>query len=157
MGDTLKPFLQNAAYRNAVGFQVIFIVAFFLVGLIGVLIDKLVKLTISKVANGLIGAVVATVKAVVFCSIILMATTAFIRQDSPFFKDSQMWPYFKNLSEYFREMVPEDLKKTLKAGAEALPEDLKPKLPELPKDGSQTRRPGNPPIRRRHPYAGNAR
>jgi membrane protein required for colicin V production len=165
LGDSLKPFLQNPSYRHAVGFQIIFLAAFFLVGLLGLLMDKLIKLTISPVGNGLIGAVIGTGKAVVLCSVLLMATTAFIRTDSPFFRDSQLWPYFQITNEYIRPYIPEDLKKAFENKGELLPDNLRPALPDLsggpkkppawkpPNPEEGTAMPGSPPPRTQDPTA----
>ncbi|MEW5724474.1 MAG: CvpA family protein [Thermodesulfobacteriota bacterium] len=129
LADQLKPFIQHASYRQAIGFQVVFLVAFFIISLVGLLLDKLVKLTISAVSNGIFGAVIGLVKGVVLSAIILMATTAFIRPDASFFKDSATWPYMRELTESFRKMVPEDLQQALANPVEKLPAEVKPEIP----------------------------
>ena len=139
MGDTLKPFIQNQAYRSIIGFEIVFLVAYFLVSLLGMLFDKLIKLSVSNVANGLLGAVIGLVKGVVLAAVVLMATTAFIRADTPFFKDSVSWPYLRVVSDSLAENLPDKLKESLKYKANQLPESLKIKVPDLPvpKEGDE--------------------
>lgn len=131
MADQLKPFIQNLAYRQAIGFEIIFLVAFFLISLIGLLLDKLIKLSVSAVANGLMGAVIGLIKGIVLAAVVLMATTAFIRPNTPFFKDSITWPYMKAVTESLKEMVPPELKESLEQKAELLTDAVKPKLPDI--------------------------
>ncbi|MBF0529543.1 MAG: CvpA family protein [Deltaproteobacteria bacterium] len=133
-GDTLKPFIQNQAYRHAVGFEMVFLVAYFLVSLLGIFLNNLVKIAISNLANGLLGAGIGLGKGLVLAAVVLMATASFIRPDTPFFKDSLSWPYMRNLSDSVKEMVPPDLRKSLENKVDAFPETLKPKLPDLSGD-----------------------
>jgi membrane protein required for colicin V production len=136
MAEHIKPFVQNLAYRQAIGFQVIFLTAFFIISLIGVLIDKLIKLTISAFSNGVFGAVIGLTKGVVLCAVVLMATTAFIRPDAPLFKSSIAWPYMEGLTGVIREMAPEDLREATMGKVEKLPTDLKPAVPGPGPDGA---------------------
>lgn len=130
-GDTLKPFIQNQSYRHAVGFEIVFLVAYSLVSFLGIFLNKLVKIAISNVASGLLGATIGLGKGLALSAVVLMATASFIRPDTPFFKDSLSWPYMRNISDGIKEMVPPDLKKSLESKIETLPEPLKPKLPDL--------------------------
>ncbi|MBF0529545.1 MAG: CvpA family protein [Deltaproteobacteria bacterium] len=141
-GVTLKPFIQNETYRHVVGFEIVFLLSYFLVSLLGLVLNKLVKVVISNVANGLLGAGIALGKGLFLAAVVLMAMTVFVQPDSPLFKDSLSWPYMKNLSDGVKEMVPPGLKISLEnkfdafntGGAkpvDSLPETLKPKLPEL--------------------------
>lgn len=132
LSDYLKPFLQNPAYRHAVAFLILFIFFFMLVGLIGLVLDKLVKLTVSVVTNGLLGAVVGLLKGIVLAAVILMVVTAFVRSDTPFFKDSLTWPYLQIIANSLKEIAPADLKKAIENKPEFRPEDMTPNLPGLP-------------------------
>jgi membrane protein required for colicin V production len=129
MADVLKPFLQNAAYRQTIGFLAVFIIVFFVLGLIGLLVDKLVKMTFSQVANGLLGALIVQAKGLILSSVILMASSAFIRADTPFYKDSKAWPYIKNFSEALRELTPKELQDAFHYKPSLLPDSLKPSTP----------------------------
>lgn len=134
--DALKPVVQNAAYRQALGFQVMFLGIFFLVSLLGVVMDRLIKLTITNVANSLAGAALATAKGLVISAVVLMAATAFITPDSKFFKESASWPYMRTFSQKLKEYVPDDLQKALKDKTNILPPGLKPGTTTPPKDGA---------------------
>ncbi|MEW6266635.1 MAG: CvpA family protein [Thermodesulfobacteriota bacterium] len=133
--DSLKPFVQSISYRHALGFELVFLVSFFLVSLVGILLDTLIKINISNVTNGLLGAVIGVGRGLVLLAVVVMAVPAFLRSETTIFKESQSWPYIRALSESFKEFVPADLKKSFEARPEILPEGLKPKLPDLPADG----------------------
>jgi membrane protein required for colicin V production len=134
VADAIKPFIQSPAYRQTIGFVAIFLVASFLISLLGLILDKLIKLTISNVGNSLMGAVLALAKGVVLCAVILLAVTAFIREDTSFFQKSAAWPYFKPITESINHYIPEDLQKALKEETKQLPEVVKPTKPQLGED-----------------------
>lgn len=133
MADLLTTFVQNPSFRQALGFLIIFLGVSLLISLIGLLLDRVVKVTMGNVANGLLGAMVGLIKAMALAAVVLMVTTAFIRPDTPFFQESVTWPYISFVSNSLREMVPPDLKKVLENKTSLIPDGLKDKLPELPK------------------------
>jgi membrane protein required for colicin V production len=140
--DAIKPFLLNEAYRDAIGFLIIFLVVFIVVGLVGLLLDLIIKLALSKTADGLLGGFIGVVKGVVLSAVVLMTATAFIGPHSPFFSQSQMWPYVQPLSQGLKRLVPEDLQtalnqriktiKSLQAQTDDGPEEPSLKIPEPP-------------------------
>jgi membrane protein required for colicin V production len=133
VGDALKPFIHNEAYRQTIGFEALFIAVFFLFGLIGLLLDMLVKVTFSRAFNSLLGAALAAVKALALCGVVLMGVTTFIHQDTPFFSKSAAWPYFRSFADGLKSMTPADLRAALENQPVMLPENLRETLniPEL--------------------------
>ena len=146
VADRLTPFIQNPAYRQALGFLALFMTIFFVISLLGLLLDKAVKLAVSTVTNGLLGAVVALVKGIVLASVMLMVTTAFIHPDTPFFKDSLTWPYMRLVSGKIREYVPVELKNALENKAALFSDNLKSVLPELPSTDDEEPPPWKPAL-----------
>ena len=134
VADAIKPFIQSEAYRQTIGFIAIFLVASFLISLLGLILDKLIKLTISNVGNSLMGAVLALAKGVVLCAVILLAVTAFIREDTTFFQKSAAWPFFKPITESLNNYIPADLQKALKEETKELPQAIKAMEPKLGTD-----------------------
>ncbi|MFH1139416.1 MAG: CvpA family protein [Pseudomonadota bacterium] len=132
--DLLKPYLQNPSYRQAAGFTAVFIVVFVLVGVAGVIFDKIVKIAVSRVANGLWGAGIGLLKGLVLSAVLLMIATGFIKPENNFFKNSVSWPYLKYVSNGLKTMVPQDLRESLEKKAEMLPDKLKPMVPDLKPD-----------------------
>ncbi len=143
IADQAKNFMHNESYREVLAFLVIFIVVFFLIGLLGLLLDKLVKLTVSVVANGLLGAAIGILKGAALACVVLMVVTAFIREDTPFFRDSITWPYLRYATNTIKEIVPADLKQSLEAN---LPEKLQPMVPDLPQGESLDPPPWKPAL-----------
>lgn len=146
VADRLTPFIQNPAYRQTLGFLVLFMAIFFVISLLGLLLDKAVKVAVSTVTNGLLGAAVALVKGIVLASVVLMATTAFIHPDTPFFKDSLTWPYMRLVSNTIKEYIPVELKKALESKAALAPDNLKSILPKLPSTDDEDTPPWKPAL-----------
>ena len=130
----LEPYLANPDYRQAAGFAAVFIVVFILVSLAGVILDKIVKIAVSRVANSLLGAGVGLLKGLVLSSVLLMIATGFIRPDNNFFNKSVAWPYMQYISNGLKSVVPEDLRQALEKKAQMLPKKLKPIVPDLEPD-----------------------
>jgi membrane protein required for colicin V production len=142
--DTLKPFVQNLAYRQTLSFLAIFMAIFVLVGLFGLVLDKLFKLTLHKAINAVLGGLVALLKGLVLASVVLMTSTTFVGPDSSFFQKSLAWPYLKYLTNSIRELTPPELKEAMKHKVEQLPEGLKPAVPSLPEGADQEPPPWKP-------------
>ena len=142
--DTLKPFVQNLAYRQTLSFLAIFMVLFILVGLLGLVLDKLFKLTLHKAVNASLGAVVALLKGIVLSAVVLMTATTFVGPDSSFFQKSVSWPYLKYLTNSIRELTPPELKEAMEHKVEQLPDSLKPAVPSLPEGTGEEPPPWKP-------------
>ena len=143
--DTLKPFVQNEAYRQSLSFLAIFMVIFILVGMFGLVLDKLFKLTLHKAVNAILGALVALLKGLVLSAVVLMTSSTFVGPDSSFYQKSMAWPYLKYLTNSIRELTPPELKEAMKHKVEQLPDSLKPGAPSLP-DGTDEEPPPWQPI-----------
>ena len=128
--DALKPFLHNQDHRSTIGFLMLFIVSFFVIGLIGILLDKLLKMNISNVTDGLLGAVVALLKGLVLACVVLMVATSFVREDSSFYSRSVSWPYLKNIAVTLKKWAPDDLRSALDYRPSLVPEDLQDLVPD---------------------------
>ncbi|MBU2550810.1 MAG: CvpA family protein [Proteobacteria bacterium] len=130
--ELLKPFVQDQNYRLAIGFLMLCLGLFLAISLLGLVLDRVLKVTLGNVTNGLLGAAVGLLKAVALSAIVLMVATAFIRPETPFFQDSLAWPYIRYISNSLREMLPQNLKDVLDKKPSLLPEQIKDKLPDLP-------------------------
>jgi membrane protein required for colicin V production len=146
MAEILKPFIQNPAYRQSIGFIILFFAVFIVASLL--VLDRLFKVALSKAANSMLGALVAIIKGVLLSAVVLMVATSFISQDSTFFQDSVSWPYLRYMTESFKNMVPEDLKKAIENRKDEMPDQLKPFVPDLSGGGAQEPPPWKPAIPR---------
>jgi hypothetical protein len=93
--------------------MIIYIVVYFLIGLISIFVDKIVKTTITPFVSGLLGAFLGVLKGLVLCAIILSATTAFVRQDQPFFRESSAWPFLTPVCEQVKDWTPAKLRQLM--------------------------------------------
>jgi len=126
----LESFRQLTGYREVVAFLVLFFVIFFLISLLGILVDKVIKVAVSNVTNGLLGALVALIKGVLMAAVVLMVATTFIRPDTPLFNDSAAWPYLKMVARTVKEFVPQELQQALENKSGLIPGNIKDILPE---------------------------
>ena len=74
------------------GFLVLLLALFFLFGLFGLILDKLVKIALPRSVNSILGGLVALCKGLILAALVLMTTTAFISPDSQLFTGSRSWP-----------------------------------------------------------------
>jgi len=132
----LQPFIHNTEYRKTIGFLALYLAIFMVISLLGLILDKMVKLTLASFTNNLLGAITGLVKGLALSIVVLMVTTVFIRQDTSFYRDSVTWPYLKVFSDQIKELAPKDLKDALEKKSDLLPDDLK-----IPSDDESTMEP----------------
>ncbi|MDR2455674.1 MAG: CvpA family protein, partial [Deltaproteobacteria bacterium] len=105
--------------RGILSFIIIFAIVYFLVGLMSIFIDKIVKLTITPLCSGLAGGALGVLKGSVLCVILLTATTSFLKPDNVFYADSVVWPTVSPWCVEVKSWFPESLR-TLTAQGEQL-------------------------------------
>jgi hypothetical protein len=108
--------------RGISAFIIIFTVVYFFTGLISIFVDHIVKVTISPVVSGLLGAVVGVIKGILVCGILMSGAQVFLKPGEPFFTTSQFWPYLKPVTAQAMAWMPEGLQRALTA--KAVPEPL---------------------------------
>ncbi|MDR3203913.1 MAG: CvpA family protein [Deltaproteobacteria bacterium] len=122
--DQLKPVLDKESYRAVLSFIVIYMIVYFLVGLMSIFVDKIVKITITPLCSGLLGGIVGLLKGVVLCLILLAATTAFLKPDHIFYTDSVGWKTLKPFCERIKSWVPEKLRRLMAQSANSFTQEL---------------------------------
>ena len=113
VSEAVKPLIQNPSYRNTIGFLALFLCIFIIISILGVLLNMLFRLALSRVTDGLLGAFIAFCKGVALTSVVLMATTAFISPESSFYQESRTWPYLQLISERLKATIPPSLREAL--------------------------------------------
>ncbi|MDR0354979.1 MAG: CvpA family protein [Deltaproteobacteria bacterium] len=108
--DQLKPVINSDTYRAVLSFVVIYLIVYFLVGLMSVFVDKIVKLTITPFISGLAGAGLGLLKGSVLCLVILAGSTAFLTPDNTFYADSWTWPKVLPFCDTLKDWMPEKMK-----------------------------------------------
>ncbi|MDR2724489.1 MAG: CvpA family protein [Candidatus Adiutrix sp.] len=118
----LKPLFDMRGQRGISAFIIIFTVVYFFTGMISIFMDHIVKVTISPVVSGLLGAVVGMIKGILVCGILMSGAQVFLKPGEPFFATSQLWPYLKPVTAQALAWMPEGLHRALTA--KAVPEPL---------------------------------
>jgi membrane protein required for colicin V production len=108
--DQLIPIIDSSTYRGVLSFVVIYLIVYFLIGLMSVFVDKIVKITITPVSSGLAGAGLGVFKGAALCVIVLAASTAFLSPKHTFYTDSWTWPKAEPLCDKVKEWMPETLR-----------------------------------------------
>ena len=111
--EHLKVIFDSAGHRGIVSFSMIFVVVYFLIGIISIFVDKIVKITISPIVSALLGAAVGVVKGVLVCAVLMNLPLVFIKPDEKFFTTSELWPHLKPITEKSRELLPVTLRKIM--------------------------------------------
>jgi len=117
----LKPIFDMPGQRSISSFLIIFTVVYFFTSIISIFVDKIVRLTISPLASGLLGAVVGVIKGVLVCGVLMSGAQVFMKPGEPFFTTSKIWPYLKPVTAQAMAWMPEGLQHTLTAKAAADP------------------------------------
>ena len=113
----LKPIFDMPGQRGISSFIIIFAVVYFFTSIISIFVDKIVKLTISPVISGLLGAVVGVVKGVLVCGILMVGAQEFLKPTEPFFATSKLWPHLKPVTAQALAWMPEGLQRARQAKA----------------------------------------
>jgi len=117
----LKPIFDMPGQRGISSFLIIFTVVYFFTSIISIFVDKIVRLTISPLASGLLGAVVGVIKGLLVCGILMSGAQVFMKPGEPFFTTSKIWPYLRPVTAQAMAWMPEGLQHTLTAKAAADP------------------------------------
>jgi membrane protein required for colicin V production len=115
--------------RGVLSFVIIFTIVYFLVGLMSIFVDKIVKLTITPLASGLAGGVLGVLKGSSLCVILLAATTIFLKPDNVFYTDSVAWPQVSPWCVEVKSWFPDNLRQLMIQGERLLRGELKPPAP----------------------------
>ena len=106
----LSPIFEMEEHRNIVSFFFVFIVVYFLLGILSIFVDKIVKLTISPVISALLGSVVGLIKGALFCAIVLVVAQFFVKPTDKFFTNSNLWPFIQPVSNQAQAWMPEAIR-----------------------------------------------
>ena len=106
----LSGIFENSNYLNVTAFILTLIVSSFTIGLIGTLIQKLIKKTPLKTFNHLGGALFGLFKGIVISFFIIMLLIAFFPPQTHFLKTSKVTPQIIRISTVMIYLIPDDLK-----------------------------------------------
>jgi membrane protein required for colicin V production len=123
--DQLRPIIENEGWRAVLSFVIIYLIIYFLIGLMSIFIDKIVKMTITPFCSGIAGAGLGLLKGGALCLIILTATTAFLMPNHVFYTESVVWKRISPWCDQIKSWVPESLQKLMGQRSPTLVQDLR--------------------------------
>jgi membrane protein required for colicin V production len=107
--DQLTPLTDREAYRGVLSFVSIYLIVYFLIGLLSIFVDKIVKLALSPLASSALGGALGLVKGLALSVVVLTAVMGFLNAKDDFFTKSKAWTYARPLTEELRTWVPESV------------------------------------------------
>ncbi len=113
--DLLDTFIETASYRDVLGFLLAFLVAYIIMALIGLLMDKVVKMSMAKPLNIIMGALVGLLKGIFLAALLLLVVSAFVAPDEPLLKDSKSRPQLLLVADIMKKLTPDNLRKQFEA------------------------------------------
>ncbi|MBW1708534.1 MAG: CvpA family protein [Deltaproteobacteria bacterium] len=121
--DLLEPFLDKLSYRNllVLSFLSLFLATYIIVIVLGLLLDRFIKISMAKPLNIILGGVVGLIKGVFLASLMLIVITGFLEPKSPLLKESQARPYFNYFTDIMLKLIPGELEKYIKLEPRKLP------------------------------------
>lgn len=108
----LSRWMSDVAYRNILGFSLIFCTIFLVISILGVIIKYLLKIAFLGWVDRLCGMGFGFIKGVLIVSILLFMLTAFLPTGAPVLKKSLLAPYVSTVSEEMSKVVPRDMKRS---------------------------------------------
>ncbi len=121
----LSGWITNKSYLSIISFFLIFTMILLAVGFVGVILKHLFKAAALGWADRILGGTFAMVKAVLIISVLLIALTAFLPENSPLMRHSRLAPHVSSASEKLVACVPEKMKLKFHDNIKALKESWK--------------------------------
>ncbi|MDR2945141.1 MAG: CvpA family protein [Candidatus Adiutrix sp.] len=106
----LASIFEMESHRNIASFFFVFMVVYFLLSVLSIFVDKIVKLTISPVISALLGSVVGILKGALFCAIVLVVAQFFVKPTDKFFTNSNLWPVIQPVANQAQAWMPEAIR-----------------------------------------------
>ncbi|MDR1039470.1 MAG: CvpA family protein [Deltaproteobacteria bacterium] len=127
--DQLTQLTDRPGYRGVLSFAAIYLVVYFLVGLLSIFVDKIVKLTITPLVSSVFGGALGLIKGAALCAVILTAVMGFLYTKDDFFTNSKAWAYAGPITEEIKTWIPESVKGFIDDRQHAVTGSLAPRLP----------------------------
>ncbi|MDR1079800.1 MAG: CvpA family protein [Deltaproteobacteria bacterium] len=108
--DQLTQLTDRPGYRGVLSFAAIYLIVYFLVGLLSIFVDKIVKLAITPLVSSIFGGALGLVKGAALSAVILTAVMGFLYTKDDFFMNSRAWAYVRPLTDEIKTWIPENVK-----------------------------------------------
>ncbi|MBW1791307.1 MAG: CvpA family protein [Deltaproteobacteria bacterium] len=133
----VSPYIHNKQVGFLVSYLVIFIIVFCGVIVSGLVVKKVMSISLLGWFDQLVGALLGAGKGVFVCCLVFLGAATFISGSSPFFTRSIFYPYLDQASQFLLRIVKEEDLRT----------DLLPQQPAISEFFSNAVKPGKAPGR----------
>jgi len=116
----LSQIIADQAWLYIISFFFVFVLIFFVVGFVGVILKHVFKTAALGWVDRVLGGSFALIKAVLIVSVLLVALTAFLPQNTPLIQQSRIAPHVTGASEKLISAVPTDMKRRFQDNLTAL-------------------------------------
>ena len=116
----LHSWISSLIVANILGFILIFITIKLIVGLFGGLIRRFIRFIRGEAIDKILGAVFGLLKGVFGVTMMILILIAFLPPAPPILTKSRLTPYFITLGELSINMIPVNLKQTVREKKESL-------------------------------------
>ncbi len=106
----LGDLISEPAYRNIIGFLLIFCAVLILVSIVGVVIKYLMRIAFLGWVDRICGGLFGLLKGVLIGAVVLMTLTAFLPKGAPVVRDSLLAPRITAISATLARITPKDLR-----------------------------------------------
>lgn len=115
--EYFSQFINNELAANIAGGAAIFIVALFVLSMVGYLISKAVSASGVKGTDRVLGAVLGAVRGVLIIGFLVVIASIFNVENRQVWKDSQLISHFEPVASTINSVLPEQFKVTKISGA----------------------------------------
>lgn len=106
----LSSWVTSPAYRNILGYLVLFSIVVVIVGILAVVIKYLLNIAYLGWVDRVCGALFGGIKALLVVCVLFIVLTAFLPKGSPFIKNSVLSPHVAIVSEVMAKVLSKEMK-----------------------------------------------
>lgn len=110
VAEYLSKYINSEFVADIAGGALIFVVALFVLSLVGYLISKAVSATGIKGTDRVLGAVLGVVRGVLIIGFFVVISSIFNVENNDFWKESQLISHFKPVADTINSVLPEKFK-----------------------------------------------
>ena len=110
LGATLGDMSVGSPYAGIIAYLAIFAAVLFAAISIGVILKKLLKISMLGWVDKLAGGIFGFLKGTLIICVLMLILTFVLQANSPILQDSRIAPFFTNFNQSFSSLIPKDIK-----------------------------------------------
>ena len=111
LSEYLTKWLSDPGYINILSFLIIFCCVYVLLSALGIVVRYLLKIVPFGWLDRALGGTLGMIKGILMVSALLLALTAFLKNNTPLIRNSRLAPHVSLISEQMAEFVSKDTKR----------------------------------------------